>query len=60
MMLKMFLKEKPVRDLKRVLLTCDDGNAGSARTIENCGGVLWDKVEDNGKTVRRYWMDVAE
>jgi predicted acetyltransferase len=26
--------------LERVLATCDDDNVGSAKVIENCGGVL--------------------
>ncbi|HEU0102644.1 MAG TPA: GNAT family N-acetyltransferase [Mycobacteriales bacterium] len=37
----------------RALLTCDDANAGSARTIERCGGRL---LETEAGT-RRYWID---
>lgn len=44
----------------RVLLTCDDANAASARTIERCGGLLEDvRVGGNGRPFRRYWIDVA-
>lgn len=45
------------RDLgiTRVLITCDDDNEASARTIEANGGVLEDIR--NGK--RRYWIDIA-
>jgi len=39
--------------LKRVLLTCDEDNAGSRATIEKNGGVYEDSR--NGK--RRYWID---
>lgn len=41
----------------RVLVTCDDDNVGSARTIEKCGGVL-ENVEDvaGGTPKRRYWI----
>jgi predicted acetyltransferase len=41
-----------------VLVTCDDGNVGSARTIERCGGVLESIVADplGGQDVRRYWI----
>lgn len=41
----------------RVLITCDDGNAASAGTIEKAGGVLEDvrPVED-GPPKRRYWV----
>jgi predicted acetyltransferase len=40
--------------LDRVLLTCDDGNLGSARTIENCGG----RFEDVRGDKRRYWISL--
>lgn len=39
----------------RVLVTCDDDNIGSVKTIEACGGKLQDKVDGNGGTLtRRY------
>jgi predicted acetyltransferase len=38
--------------LERVLLTCDEDNLGSRRTIENAGGVY----EDSRKDKRRYWI----
>ncbi|MBO0922081.1 GNAT family N-acetyltransferase [Cellulomonas sp. zg-ZUI222] len=40
-----------VRD---ALVTCDDDNVGSLRTIERCGGVLQDVVHGDGRTTRRY------
>lgn len=42
--------------IDRMLLTCDDDNIGSARTIESNGGELEDIR--NGK--RRYWIDVVD
>ncbi len=48
------------RDLKihRVLLTCDDSNIASYRTIEKCGGVLENRVESGSTQTlkRRYWI----
>jgi predicted acetyltransferase len=41
--------------LSRVLITCDEDNAGSRATIEKNGGVYEDSR--NGK--RRYWADTA-
>ena len=38
--------------LERVLLTCDEDNLGSRRTIESAGGVY----EDTRKDKRRYWV----
>jgi len=42
-----------------VLLTCDDTNVASARTIERHGGLLED-IRDDGagdNPWRRYWID---
>jgi len=44
--------------LKRVLVTCDDDNVGSIKTIEKNGGVLESIVTgpDDYKPTRRYWI----
>jgi predicted acetyltransferase len=45
----------------RVLVTCDDDNAGSIRTIEKNGGVLENVISGQGldKPKRRYWIDLV-
>ena len=45
--------------LARVLVTCDDDNIGSIRTIEKNGGVLENVVSaaDLDTPKRRYWID---
>jgi predicted acetyltransferase len=43
------------RGLDRVLVTCDDDNMASARTIEINGGVY----EDTRKGKRRYWIETG-
>lgn len=45
--------------IERVLITCDDENAGSAAVIERCGGVFDSVVEssNDGRPTRRYWID---
>ena len=44
--------------LSRVLVTCDDDNLGSIRTIEKNGGVLENLVSGPDlKPKRRYWID---
>ena len=47
--------------IRRVLVTCDDGNIGSIRTIEKCGGILENIV--SGPHVqtpkRRYWIEAG-
>ncbi len=47
--------------LDRVLVTCDDDNTGSIRTIENNGGALEEIVTgpDLDKPKRRYWIDTG-
>ena len=61
-MLALALKEAKKMGLKRVLITCDDINYGSAKVIENNGGVLENIVENNidGEIIhtRRYWIDL--
>ncbi len=47
--------------INNVLLTCDDNNLGSIKTIESCGGKLENNVEAGiGKPLkRRYWIDIS-
>jgi predicted acetyltransferase len=43
--------------VRRVLITCDDDNVGSAAVIERCGGVLASRrTAADGHAVRRYWI----
>ena len=48
--------------LTRVLVTCDDDNVGSIRTIEKNGGVLErTSVASDGKSAtRRYWIAIPD
>jgi predicted acetyltransferase len=45
--------------IQRVLVTCNDDNVGSIRTIEKNGGVLENIVDgpDVDRPKRRYWID---
>jgi predicted acetyltransferase len=45
--------------LGRILVTCDDDNTGSIKTIERNGGILENIVtaHDLDKPVRRYWIE---
>lgn len=49
------LREAATLGIEQALVTCDDDNLGSRRTIESAGGVLED-IRD-GK--RRYWIPTA-
>jgi len=48
------------RGIRRVRITCDDDNIGSAKIIEKNGGVLSEKEtsRESGKTVRQYWIEL--
>ena len=54
------LKECFSLGLTRVLITAEDNNVPSYRTIEALGGVMENKVLDEGKYFRRYWIDVEK
>lgn len=58
-MLRAGLAVAAAHGIDRALLTCDDDNAPSARTIERCGGVLDAVVQHGGTAKRRYWIAAA-
>ncbi len=53
--LAMVLREASALGIEQALITCDDDNLGSIRTIEAAGGVL----EDVRGSKRRYWAPTA-
>lgn len=57
-MLNMALEEARIIGLSRVLVTCDEGNEASRRTIERNGGVFERTAKDDDAIVRRYWIDL--
>lgn len=42
--------------IKKVLITCDDDNYGSERTILANGGAFEKMIEVDGRIVKRYWI----
>jgi len=57
-MLALALDECRNLGLSRVLVTCDRGNAASARTIVKNGGVLENEAAEGGSITQRYWIDL--
>ena len=55
-MLAYTLREARKRGIDRVLITCDDDNIASARTIEANGGVFERFAYLEGEILRRYWI----
>jgi len=44
-------------EFEKVLVTCNQDNIGSAKTIMKNGGILENEVtEENGNIVQRYWI----
>jgi predicted acetyltransferase len=43
---------------EKVLITCDDTNLASVKTIEKNGGILLDKPVFEGVLTRRYWITI--
>lgn len=48
------------RGVERAVVTCDEDNVASYRTIEACGGMLENIVDGpDGIPKRRYWVDLG-
>ncbi|RAN74950.1 GNAT family N-acetyltransferase [Bacillus sp. SRB_331] len=58
--LQLSLAEAQKFGLKKVLITCDKENIGSAKTIQKAGGVLENEVvsSNSGEIVQRYWVEI--
>lgn len=57
--LRLVLDTARKQGLDRVMLTCDDDNPGSFRTIEGAGGELQDVIDASSEghpLLRRYWI----
>ncbi|TQL66900.1 putative acetyltransferase [Nocardioides albertanoniae] len=55
------LAEARALGLERVMISCDDDNAASARTIESQGGRLQDVIDGSAYGYgpkRRYWIEL--
>ncbi len=57
-MIGLGLKECKKLGLDRVLLICDKDNIGSAKSIQNNGGILDSEDVHEGKVIQRYWIDI--
>ena len=59
-MLKLALEKCKELEIKKTLVTCDKDNIGSSRTILANGGKLENELEEDGKIVQRYWINLEE
>jgi len=58
LMLKLLLERLDHSKNKKYLLTCDETNIASQKTIEKNGGILEMKIEFEGKLTRKYWINI--
>ncbi len=56
LMLSLVLEKAREHKLTKVLITCNDENTASYKTIEACGGILENKVYKTDGYIRRYWI----
>lgn len=58
-MIELALEECRKLGIKRVLMVCDKENIGSAKSIQNNGGILENEIEvEDGKIDQRYWIEL--
>lgn len=58
-MLALCLEKAKERGMPRVMVTCNDGNLGSERTILKNGGVYQTTVTtEDGERVKRFWIEL--
>lgn len=55
-MLTMLLDIVKEKKYKKILITCDESNIASSKTIENANGIFCDKTEFGGESSLRYWI----
>lgn len=58
--LQLALAEAQKLGLQKVLITCDESNIGSAKTIQKVGGVLENEVVSSrtGEVIQRFWIEI--
>lgn len=59
-MIRLGLEECKKLGIKKVLMTCDKDNIGSAKSIINNGGILENEVMEEGVVEQRYWITLSE
>ena len=57
-MIALALEECKKLGIKKVLMTCDKNNIGSAKAIIRNGGVLENEIEEDGHVEQRYWIQL--
>jgi 4-oxalocrotonate tautomerase family enzyme len=58
--LKLMLEQAKAKHIYKVLIGVHEGNVGSRKTVEKCGGIFENTVfvEGDKEPIRRYWIKV--
>lgn len=57
--LELVLPKAEELGIQKALVTCEESNIGSRKIIENNGGKYQNTVESDGKSIRRYWINLS-
>ena len=57
-MIKLALEKCKELKIEKVLITCNDDNIASERSIISCGGKLEDIRTVDGKNYKRFWIEL--
>lgn len=57
-MIKLALEECKKIGIHNVLMVCDKENIGSAKSIQNNGGILENEITVNGRVEQRFWINI--
>ena len=57
-MIALALDECRKLGIEKVLMVCNKENTGSAKSIQNNGGVLENEINVEGETVQHYWIQL--
>lgn len=58
-MIALALNECRKLGIDKVLMVCNKDNIGSAKSIQNNGGILENEVEVDGVIEQRYWIELV-
>lgn len=58
-MIGLALEECKKLGIEKVLMVCDKENIGSAKSIQNNGGILENEIEVEGVVEQRYWINLV-
>ena len=57
-MIKLALEKCNELKIEKVLITCNDDNIASEKSIVSCGGILEDIRTFDGKNYKRFWIEI--